>query len=174
MDGLVLRPAEDSFGSRSALLRTLIRRYPDFVMVAVVALLICFRAASAQVAAQTPVSQSNFDIVIKNGHILDGTGGPWYAADVGVKGDRIVAIGKLDGAQASKVIDATGRIVSPGFIDTLGQSEYPLLIDNRGISKLAQGITSEITGEGASIAPHNQKTITPLKPFLDQYKVTID
>jgi len=155
-------------------LRTLIRRYPDFAIVAVVALLICFGAASAQVAAQTPASRSNFDIVIKNGHILDGTGGPWYAADVGVKGDRIVAIGKLDGAQASKVIDATGRIVSPGFIDTLGQSEYPLLIDNRGISKLAQGITSEITGEGASIAPHNQKTITPLKPFLDQYKVTID
>jgi N-acyl-D-amino-acid deacylase len=142
-------------------------------LIAFLAVVICLAVAMSRLSGQSSPSPT-FDLLIKNGHILDGSGGPWFAADIGVKGDRIVAIGKLDGAQATKVIDATGRIVSPGFIDTLGQSEYPLLIDNRGISKLAQGITTEITGEGASIAPHNEKTISPLKPFLDQYKLTID
>jgi N-acyl-D-amino-acid deacylase len=115
-----------------------------------------------------------FDIIIKNGHILDGSGGPWYAASIGIRGDRIAAIGKLDGAQAAKVIDANGRIVSPGFIDMLGQSEVALLIDNRSLSKLSQGITTEITGEGGSIAPQNEKTLAPMKPFLEQYKLVID
>ena len=118
--------------------------------------------------------EAQFDIIIRNGHILDGSGNPWYAADIGIKGDRIAAIGKLDNVRAAKVIDATGRIVSPGIIDMLGQSEYPLLIDNRSISKLAQGITTEITGEGASSAPQNEKTLGPLKPFLDNYKLTVD
>jgi N-acyl-D-amino-acid deacylase len=126
------------------------------------------------VKAQTsPVSQ-DFDIVIKNGKVLDGTGGPWYSADIGIRGDRIVAIGKLANAHAKKTIDAAGKIVAPGFIDTLGQSEMALLIDNRAISKLSQGITTEITGEGASIAPQNEKTIAPLKPTLDLYKLSID
>jgi N-acyl-D-amino-acid deacylase len=128
-------------------------------------------------AAQTPApsgSEEPFDVIIRNGHVLDGSGNPWYAADIGIRKDRIAAIGRLDHARATTVIDAGGRIVSPGFIDMLGQSEYPLLIDNRSISKLAQGITTEITGEGASIAPHNEKTLAPLKPFLDQYKLTVD
>jgi N-acyl-D-aspartate/D-glutamate deacylase len=116
----------------------------------------------------------HFDIIIKNGHILDGSGGPWYAASIGIRGDRIGAIGKLDGAQAAKVIDADGRIVSPGFIDMLGQSEVALLIDNRSLSKLSQGITTEITGEGGSIAPQNEKTLAPMKPFLEQYKLVVD
>jgi N-acyl-D-amino-acid deacylase len=121
------------------------------------------------------VGQSeHFDIIIKNGHILDGSGGPWYAASIGIRGDRIAAIGKLDGAQAAKVIDANGRIVSPGFIDMLGQSEVALLIDNRSLSKLSQGITTEITGEGGSIAPQNEKTLAQMKPFLEQYKLVID
>lgn len=115
-----------------------------------------------------------FDILIKNGHILDGTGSPWYAADIGIRGDKVVAIGKLDAGSAAKVIDASDRIVSPGFIDMLGQSEYSLLIDNRALSKLSQGITSEITGEGGSIAPQTDKTLAALKPVLDYYKLTID
>jgi len=131
--------------------------------------------ADGKARAQTRVSSDqNFDVIIRNGHILDGSGNPWYAADIGIKGDRIAAIGKLDGLQAGKVIDASGQIVSPGFIDMLGQSEYPLLIDNRSISKLAQGITTEITGEGGSIAPQNAKTLASLKPFLDQYKLVVD
>src|ERR1700723_20045 len=115
-----------------------------------------------------------FDVIIKNGHILDGSGSPWYDADIGIRGDRIEAIGQLAYAQAKKVLDAKGMIVSPGFIDMLGQSEMSLLIDNRSLSKLSQGITTEITGQGGSIAPQNQKTLAPLKPFLDQYHVTID
>jgi dihydroorotase/N-acyl-D-amino-acid deacylase len=115
-----------------------------------------------------------FDVVIRNGHVVDGAGGPWYAADLGIRGDRIVAIGNLDGAQATRTIDAGGRIVSPGFVDMLGQSEVPLLVDNRGLSKLAQGITSEITGEGGSIAPQNETTLAAIKPELDKYKLTVD
>jgi len=123
----------------------------------------------------TPAGQlAPFDVIIKNGHILDGSGGPWYSGDIGIRGDRIAAIGRLDGVQAKNVIDAGGRIVSPGFIDMLGQSETALLIDNRSLSKLAQGITTEITGEGASAAPQNEKTLAPLKPYLDHYHLTID
>src|SRR5262245_20334920 len=92
----------------------------------------------------TPASgQAPFDILLKNGRIIDGSGNPWYSADVGVRGDRIEAIGRLQDAGAKKVIDASGLVVAPGFIDTLGQSETALLIDNRSLSKLAQGITSE-------------------------------
>jgi dihydroorotase/N-acyl-D-amino-acid deacylase len=115
-----------------------------------------------------------YDVVIKNGHVLDGTGNPWYAADIGVRRDRIVTIGNLNAADGDKVIDATGKIVAPGFIDMLGQSEFNLLIDNRSLSKLSQGITSEITGEGGSIAPQDEKTIAALKPLLDYFKLSVD
>jgi N-acyl-D-amino-acid deacylase len=115
-----------------------------------------------------------FDVLIRNGHILDGSGNPWYAGDIGVRGDRIAAIGKFGTSSAATVIDASEDIVAPGFIDVLGQSEMALLIDNRSLSKLSQGITSEITGEGNSIAPQNEKTIASLKPLLDHYHLTID
>jgi N-acyl-D-amino-acid deacylase len=116
----------------------------------------------------------DYDLIIRNGHIIDGTGNPWFAADVAVKGDRLAAIGDLREAHAKREIDAEGRIVAPGFIDMLGQSEVSLLLDNRSLSKLSQGITTEITGEGGSIAPQNEKTIAPQKQFLDHYKLTID
>ena len=123
----------------------------------------------------TPAGQlAPFDIIIRSGRVLDGSGGPWYSADIGIRGDRIAAIGRLDGAETRKIIDAEGRVVSPGFIDMLGQSELALLIDNRSLSKLAQGITTEITGEGTSAAPQNEKTLAPLKPFLDHYHLTVD
>src|SRR5262249_32694318 len=115
-----------------------------------------------------------FDVLIRNGKIYDGSGDPWYWADIGIRGDRIAAIGKLGDAKAAKTIDASGRVVSPGFIDMLGQSEFSLLVDNRGISKLSQGITSEITGEGGSIAPQTEKTLAPMKPMLDQFHFTVD
>ncbi|PYX13509.1 MAG: dihydroorotase, partial [Acidobacteria bacterium] len=91
-----------------------------------------------------------------------------------MRGDRIAAIGKLDDAQAKRIIDASGLVVSPGFIDMLGQSELDLLIDNRSLSKLSQGITTEITGEGASVAPQNALTLAQLQPGLDQYHLKVD
>jgi dihydroorotase/N-acyl-D-amino-acid deacylase len=115
-----------------------------------------------------------YDTVILNSRIIDGTGNPWYYGDVGIRGDRIAAIGKLGRAPAKKVIDAAGMVVSPGFIDMLGQSEMALLIDNRAVSKLSQGITSEITGEGGSIAPQNELTLKALAPSLEAYHLNID
>jgi N-acyl-D-amino-acid deacylase len=119
-------------------------------------------------------ASTDFDVIIKHGSIIDGTGNPWVSGDIGIRGDRIAAIGKLDNAWAKRVIDATGLVVSPGFIDMLGQSEAALLIDNRSLSKLSQGITTEITGEGGSIAPQNELTLASLQPELDHYKLKVD
>jgi N-acyl-D-amino-acid deacylase len=141
--------------------------------VVVTILSVAFAFPATRACAQTR-EQPQYDIVIVNGHIIDGTGNPWYGADLAISGDRIAAIGDLHDAHARRVIDAKGRIVAPGFIDMLGQSEFFLLIDNRSLSKLSQGITTEITGEGSSIAPQNEKTLGPVKPFLDRYKLTVD
>lgn len=119
-------------------------------------------------------SRNEYDVIIRNGHIIDGSGNPWVSGDVGIRGDRIAAIGNLSGAHARRTIDATGMIVSPGFIDMLGQSEMALLIDNRSLSKLSQGITTEITGEGGSIAPQNSLTLASAQPFLDHYHLKVD
>jgi N-acyl-D-amino-acid deacylase len=121
-----------------------------------------------------PSVSNDYDVIIKNGSIIDGSGNPWVSGDIAIRGDRIAAIGKLDDARAKRVIDATGLVVSPGFIDMLGQSEAALLIDNRSLSKLAQGITTEITGEGGSIAPQTELTLAALQPALDHYKLKVD
>ena len=126
------------------------------------------------IAPVPPESTVQYDVMIRNGHIVDGSGNPWVSGDIAIRGDRIAAIGKLDAAQAKRTIDASGLVVSPGFIDMLGQSEYSLLIDNRSLSKLSQGITSEITGEGMSIAPQNALTLAELQPGLDQYHLKVD
>ena len=131
-------------------------------------------SASSASSSVTYSTSGEYDLIIRNGHILDGTGNPWYAADVAIQGDRIAAIGDLHDAHAKREIDAQGQIVSPGFIDMLGQSEWSLLLDNRSLSKLSQGITSEITGEGGSIAPQNEKTLAPMKPMLDHFHFTVD
>jgi N-acyl-D-aspartate/D-glutamate deacylase len=137
--------------------------------------LICFSLLIAPIAlAQPERTPVQYDILIRNGRIIDGTGNPWYLGDIGVRADRIVAIGKLRDATARRVIDAQGLVVAPGFIDMLGQSETALLIDNRSLSKLSQGITSEITGEGGSIAPQNALTIAAAQPSLDPFHLRID
>jgi dihydroorotase/N-acyl-D-amino-acid deacylase len=105
-----------------------------------------------------PVCQAataGYDLIIRNGHIIDGTGSPWYAADVGIRAGRIAALGGLENAAATRIIDAHGLVVAPGFIDMLGQSELTLLVDPRAPSKIFQGVTTEITGEGESVAPVN-------------------
>ena len=114
------------------------------------------------------------DIVLKGGLVIDGTGQPAFAADVAVRGGSIVAVGELRHVPAGRVIDVTGLVVAPGFIDTLGQSETALLVDNRSLSKLSQGITSEITGEGGSIAPQDALTLAALQPALEPYHLKVD
>jgi dihydroorotase/N-acyl-D-amino-acid deacylase len=117
---------------------------------------------------------AGYDFIIRNGHIVDGTGSPWYAADVAVKDGRIAAIGRLDGALAARTIDAHGMVVAPGFIDMLGQSEITLLVDPRAPSKIFQGITTEITGEGQSVAPLNDAMLKENQSGYDHYQVKAD
>lgn len=115
-----------------------------------------------------------FDIVIKHGTVVDGSGAPAFKADLGIRGDRIASIGDLKPAKASRTIDARDLIVAPGFIDMLGQSEHLLLIDPRGMSKIMMGITTEITGEGESAAPINERLIKEHEEFNRHYNLTID
>src|SRR5579864_267826 len=116
-----------------------------------------------------------FDILIRNGKVVDGSGNPWKNADVGIVGDRITFLGKApENAQAKHTIDARGLVVAPGFIDMLGQSEFNLLIDKQAVSKLTQGITTEITGEGNSIAPLNQHLVDEFKDVQEHFHVTAD
>ena len=116
----------------------------------------------------------DYDIIIRNGRVIDGSGRPGYGADVAIKGDRIVRIGNLAQAQAKRVLDARGQIVAPGFIDMLGQSETYLLIDRRAMSKVMMGVTTEITGEGESIAPTNERLIKENEDFNRRYNLDVD
>jgi dihydroorotase/N-acyl-D-amino-acid deacylase len=113
-----------------------------------------------------------YDLVFVGGRVVDGTGAPWFRADVGVVEDRIGAIGDLSRAQAKRRIDARDLVVAPGFIDMLGWSEYNVLVDNRAASKITQGITTELTGEGGSIAPVNARMIADGKDTWARYGVT--
>jgi dihydroorotase/N-acyl-D-amino-acid deacylase len=100
-----------------------------------------------------------YDLVIRNGHVVDGTGSPWYAVDIGIRAGRIAAIGNLSGSPTRRSLDARGMVVAPGFIDMLGQSELTILVNPRLPSKIYQGITTEITGEGNSVAPLNDAIV---------------
>src|SRR5215469_4942614 len=99
------------------------------------------------------------DLIITNGHIIDGTGSPWYSGDIGIHDGKIVTIGNLSQAPSKRTIDAHGMVVAPGFIDMLGQSENTILVDPRLPSKIYQGITTEVTGEGGSATPFNNDII---------------
>ena len=114
---------------------------------------------------------NRFDVLIKGGRVVDGTGAPWFRSDVGIAGDRIVAIGSLAGASATTTTDATNLVVAPGFIDLLGQSEFNVLVDGRAASKILQGVTTEVTGEGSSIAPVNDRLIQEAKRMSEHFGV---
>jgi len=101
----------------------------------------------------------DYDLLLVGGTVADGTGAPRRRADVAVTSDRIAAIGDLSGRTARRTVDVAGLVVAPGFIDMLGHSEATILVDPRGVSKVTQGVTTEITGEGVSIAPVNAVTL---------------
>lgn len=126
--------------------------------------------ALPSVKAQTP----QFDVIIQNGRVIDGTGSPWYAADIGIQHGRIAKIGVLTGARARTTIDARGLVVTPGFIDMLGQSDLSILVDPHLPSKIFQGITTEITGEGGSAAPQTRKLLAADQAGYQHYGITPD
>ncbi len=132
-------------------------------------LIVSIFALAADRAAGPP-----FDLVITNGHIVDGTGSPWYSGDIGIRDGRIAAIGNLSGAARKRTVDAKGKVVAPGFIDMLGQSEMTILVDPRLPSKIYQGITTEITGEGESAAPLNDAIIEADRAGYEHYKINPD
>ena len=115
-----------------------------------------------------------YDLIIKNGRVVDGSGRHGFKADVAIKGNRIARIGNLRGAKAKREIDARGQIVAPGFIDMLGQSETFVLIDPRAMSKVMMGVTTEITGEGESIAPVNDRILKEQEDFNRRFNLTVD
>jgi len=124
--------------------------------------------------AETVPDSAPFDVLIVHGRVVDGTGSPWYSGDVGIRGGKIAAIGNLVGSKAKLTIDARGQVVAPGFIDMLGQSELTILVDPRLPSKIFQGITTEITGEGNSVAPLNDAILASDRAGYDHYKITPD
>ncbi len=119
-------------------------------------------------------SDPPYDLLITRGRVVDGSSAPWFVADVGVRDGRIAAVGALSGHAARRTIDAAGMYVTPGFIDLLGQSEYNVLVDKRAASKITQGITTEVTGEGSSIAPLNAAMLAEGKEVWDRYGFTPD
>ncbi len=125
-------------------------------------------------AAPAPRKAPPYDILFTNARVVDGTGAPWFVADVGVRGRKIAAVGRLAGAPAKRTIDASGLVVAPGFIDLLGQSEYNVLVDGRAASKITQGITTEVTGEGESLAPIDEKIIAENQDVYKKYGVSPD
>src|SRR5881398_4179351 len=135
------------------------------ILVLLISLLILPRATA---------QSAPFDIVIAHGRIIDGTGSPWFSGDIGIRGGKIAAIGNLHDAPRSRTIDARGQVVAPGFIDMLGQSEYTILVDPRLPSKIYQGITTEITGEGESIAPLNDAILKADQEQYDHYRIHVD
>src|SRR6266849_3760691 len=130
--------------------------------------------------ASTPPLTNNaaaapeYDIIIRNGRVIDGSGRPAYSADIAIKNDRIARIGNLRGLKPKREIDARGQIVAPGFIDMLGQSEKYVLIDPRAMSKVMMSVTTKNTGEGESIAPVNDRILKEREDFNRRFNLTVD
>jgi len=140
------------------------------LMVAGAALL----AAALAAVPHRSSALADYDVLLVGGMVVDGTGASRRTADLAVTGDRIAAIGDLRGRTARRVIDASGLVVAPGFIDMLGQSEATILVDPRGVSKVTQGVTTEITGEGVSVAPVNATTLRRDSATYASWGLTVD
>ena len=126
------------------------------------------------VALSLSAPPERYDLILENGRIIDGTGAPWFRGDVAIRGDRILAMGDLHGAVAQERIDVHDHVIAPGFIDMLGQSTISLLGDPRAESKIRQGITSELEGEGRSVAPMSPALSAPSQEFLELHHLRID
>src|SRR5690348_15930245 len=105
------------------------------------------------VLTSAAAAEPEYDLLIRNGQVVDGTGNPWFRGDVAVRGARIVAVGRVPAGAARREIDARGLIVAPGFIDMHSHSDYVLLEDGDAQSKVRQGVTTEVLGEGQSAGP---------------------
>jgi N-acyl-D-aspartate/D-glutamate deacylase len=105
--------------------------------------------------------EPDYDLVIRNGKLVDGTGNPWRHGDLGIRGDKIVAMGKLPTVSAKREIDARGLVVAPGFIDIHSHSDFTLLEDGNAQSKIRQGVTTEVLGESTSPGPYLGKLPSP-------------
>jgi dihydroorotase/N-acyl-D-amino-acid deacylase len=139
----------------------------------------CAAGSAPRTSSATPVPASGgaiapLDLVVTHGRVLDGTGAPAVAADVGIAGGRIAAMGDLASTPRARTIDAAGMVVAPGFIDMLGQSELTMLVDPRVPSKIAQGITTELTGEGNSAAPLTDAVVAADRPAYGTLRITPD
>ncbi len=118
-----------------------------------------------------PISAVEYDLIIRNGKTIDGSGNPWFRGDVAISGDRIVSIGRIAG-DAKRVIDATELVVAPGFIDMHSHSDWVLLEDGNAQSKIRQGVTTEVIGESTSAAPFKGK-LAPRKVSVNGELVEI-
>jgi N-acyl-D-amino-acid deacylase len=130
--------------------------------------------AACRVVQEQPSGDRPSDVLLRGGWIVDGTGNPRYRGDIAIAGDRIAAVGHLPDAQARETLDVAGMIVAPGFIDMLGQSETRVLIDSRVLSKVTQGITTEVTGEGGSVAPLTDGLVAEDSAYLKRYGLDVD
>jgi len=129
--------------------------------------------AIAQGQSRLSSQPQSFDIIIKGGVVYDGTGRPARRVDVGIKGDRIAAIGNLSRAMAASVVDASGLAVAPGFINMLSHSESSLIRDPRSLSELKQGVTTQIFGE-LSMGPLNDEMKRRLREQQGDVKYDIE
>ena len=112
-------------------------------------------AIGAAVIERPQGQESAFDVILRGGRIVDGTGNPWFVGDVGIRGDRIAAVGQLTTAKARREIDARGLVVAPGFIDMHTHSDQPLIDDGNAESKVREGVTIDVIGESTTVAPRD-------------------
>ena len=150
----------------------LMNRLPSILSYLLV--IICCGCSPVAPGSESTETNSPFDVIITGGRVVDGTGTPWFRADIGLRDGHIAAIGQLADAEAATKIDAIGLVVAPGFIDMLGQSEFNILVDGRAASKTTQGVTTEVTGEGSSIAPVNERMIEAQRERYQHFNIAQD